>query len=202
MKMDYSKLWELLASKSLTKKDLIEMTGISSRVVAKLTKSETVTTDTILRICETLRCNVSDIMECVDEDAISMYQAYLSSGKITDENELFKTVTFSKSGRNYTVYVTKSRANKGTRIECRDDNTIYWVQYYPFGGMHSPSRVENVLIKPINKDHETVIVIIKGKPSLIAGLDDGIFVSSRGTPKSKNSVYVMSEGEFKLFEIK
>ena len=55
MRMDYSKLWTLLASKSMTKKDLIEMSGISSRVVAKLTKSETVTTDTILRICETLR---------------------------------------------------------------------------------------------------------------------------------------------------
>ena len=106
------------------------MSGISSRVVAKLTKSETVTTETILRICETLQCNISDVMECVDEDAISVYQAYLSSGKITDENELFKTVSFSKSGRNYTVYVSKKRATKATHIECRDNNTIYWVQFF------------------------------------------------------------------------
>ena len=86
-------------------------------------------------------------------------------------------------------------------IECRDDNTIYWVQFYPFGGMSGPSRVEKVFMKPILNKEETSIVIIKGKPGLIKGLDEGIFVSNRGTPKSKNSVYVMSEGAFKIFEI-
>ena len=201
MRMDYSKLWTLLASKSMTKKDLIEMSGISSRVVAKLTKSETVTTDTILRICETLRCNISDVMECVDEDAISVYRAYISSGKKTDENELFKTVSFSKSGQNYIVYVSKTRATKATHIECRADSTIYWVQFYPFGGMSRPSRVEKVFIKPIPKKDATSIVVIKGKPGLITGLDDGFFVSSRDNTKTKDSVYVLSEGAFKLFEI-
>lgn len=201
MRIDYSKLWELLASKSMTKKDLIEMSGISSRVVAKLTRSETVTTDTILRICETLRCQVFDVMECVDEDAISLYRAFISTGKVTDENESFKTVLFSKSGRNYTVYVSKARATKATHIECRNDNTIYWIQFYPFGGMSRPSRAERVFIKPIPGREETSIVLIKGKPGLITGLDEGIFVSSRGTPKTKNCVYVMSEGAFKIFEI-
>ena len=201
MRIDYSKLWKLLASKSMTKKDLIEMSGISSRIVAKMTKSETVTTDTLLRICETLRCNISDIMECVDEDTFSVYRAFISLGKVTDENELYKTVSFSKSGKNYTVYVSKSRATKATHIECRSNNTIYWVQLYLFGGVGGPSRVEKVFIKPINKENERSIVLIKGKPGVITGLDEGIFVSSRGIPKSKNSVYVMSEGAFKLFEI-
>ncbi|MBQ2118376.1 MAG: hypothetical protein II192_04905, partial [Clostridia bacterium] len=70
-----------------------------------------------------------------------------------------------------------------------------------FGGMSCPSRVEKVFIKPIPQNDETPIVIVKGKPGLITGLDEGIFVSSRGIPKSKNSVYVMSEAAFKLFEI-
>jgi len=201
MRIDYSKLWNLLASKSMTKSDLIAMSGISSRIVAKLTKSETVTTDTLLRICEALRCNVSDIMECIEEDAISVYRAFVSMGKVTDENESFKTVSFSKSGKNYTVYVSKTRATKATHIECRADNTIYWVQFYPFGGMSQPSRVEKVFIKPVCQKDVTSIVIIRGKPGLITGLDEGIYVSGRGIPKSKNSVYVMSEGAFKLFEI-
>ena len=200
MRIDYSNLWNLLARKSMTKTDLMEMSGISSRVVAKLTKSETVTTDTLLRICETLRCNISDIMECVDEDDISVYRAFISLGKVTDENEKFKTVSFSKSGNNYTVYVSKSRATRATHIECRADNTIYWVQFYPYGGYGRPSRVESVFIKPAFQEGKTAIVIIKGKPGVITGLDEGIFVSSRGTPKSKNCVYVMSEGAFKLFE--
>ena len=201
MRIEYSKLWNLLASKSMTKSDLIAMSGISSRIVAKLTKSETVTTDTLLRICETLRCNISDIMECVEEDAISVYQAFVSMGKVTDENESFKTVSFSKSGKDYTVYISKTRATKATHIECRADNTIYWVQFYPFGGVSQPSRVERVFIKPTCQKDVTSIVIIKGKPGLITGLDEGIFVSSRGIPKNKNSVYVMSEGAFKLFEL-
>lgn len=97
MRMDYSKLWNLLASKSMTKTDLMETSGISSRVIAKLTKSETVTTDTLLRICETLRCRVSDIMECVDDDALSVYQAYISSGKVVDENESSKRFPLQKA---------------------------------------------------------------------------------------------------------
>ena len=139
--------------------------------------------------------------QCVDEDSLSVYRAFISLGKVTDENELFKTVSFSKSGKNYTVYVSKSWATKATHIECRSNNTIYWVQLYSFGGVGGPSRVEKVFIKPINKDNERSIVLIKGKPGLITGLDEGIFVSCRGIPKSKNSVYVMSEGAFKLFEI-
>ncbi len=201
MRIDYSNLWNLLASKSMTKADLMEISGISSRVVAKLTKSETVTTDTLLRICEALRCRISDIMECVDEDAISVYQAFITLGKVTDENELYQTISFSKNGEKYTVYLSKARATKATHIECRANGTVYWVQFYPFGGMSCPSRVEKVFIKPIPQNDETPIVIIKGKPGLITGLDEGIFVSSRGIPKSKNSVYVMSEAAFKLFEI-
>lgn len=137
----------------------------------------------------------------VDENKISIYRAFITMGKVIDENELFKKISFSKHGNKYSVFISKSRATKATHIECRPDNTIYWVQFYPFGAGRWPSRVENVLIKPINHKDETTLIVIKGKPGIITGLDEGIFVSSRGIPKSNNSVYVMSEGDFKLFEI-
>ena len=38
MYMDYSKLWKLLIDKGMAKTDLLELTGISSRVLAKLSK--------------------------------------------------------------------------------------------------------------------------------------------------------------------
>ena len=63
MYMDYSKLWKLLVDKSMSKTDLMEITGISSRVLAKLSKNETVTTDTIARICFALNCDVGDILK-------------------------------------------------------------------------------------------------------------------------------------------
>lgn len=199
MYMNYSKLWKLLIDKNMTKSDLMEMTGISSRVIAKLSKNETVTTDTIARICDALQCDVCEILECVSDDLMSVYSAYRKFGKTMEENNLYQTVVFSKSGKNYVVYVTKSKATKATHIECREDGTVYWVQFYPFGGISTASRVENVLIKPSRQIDTIAIVLIKGKPGIITGLDEGMFVSAHGELKNDTDVYVMSESAFKLF---
>ncbi|MGN1095702.1 MAG: hypothetical protein ACI4QR_04870, partial [Eubacteriales bacterium] len=123
------------------------------------------------------------------------------SGKIVDENDFYRVVTFSKSGQNYVVYVTKATATKATIIDCRENGTVYWVQFYPFGGISGPSRVENLLIKPICQKDTVAIILIKGKPGTIRGLDHGMFVSARGKLKNDTDVYVMSEGAFKLFNI-
>ena len=45
MYIDYSKLWKLLIDKGMSKTDLLNLTGISSRVLAKLSKNQTVTTE-------------------------------------------------------------------------------------------------------------------------------------------------------------
>jgi DNA (cytosine-5)-methyltransferase 1 len=66
--MDYSKLWKLLIDKGMSKTDLLSLTGISSRVLAKLSKNETVTTDTLARICAALECNVGDIMDATKQE--------------------------------------------------------------------------------------------------------------------------------------
>ena len=42
--INYNKLWKLLIDKGLTKKELIKISGISSSSMAKITKSENVTT--------------------------------------------------------------------------------------------------------------------------------------------------------------
>ena len=47
----------------MKKKDLAEKASISSYTIAKMTKGENVTTDILVRICETLNCNIEDIME-------------------------------------------------------------------------------------------------------------------------------------------
>ncbi|MBQ9131032.1 MAG: hypothetical protein IJX62_00995, partial [Clostridia bacterium] len=54
-------------------------------------------------------------------------------------------------------------------------------------------------IKPQRSEKETVIVLIKGKPSVIKGLDENGFLSSRGIPKNPTDVFVMTEAAFKLF---
>ena len=198
MYIDYSKLWKLLVDKNMSKSDLIALTGISSRVIAKMSKNETITTDTLARICSALNCNVSDIMECVSEENLTIYAAYRKYGVCVEENELFKTFQFTAAGQKYTVYKSNQGATKATQILCEENKTIYWVQFYPVGHIVG-MPTKTVLVKPCPKDDEVVIVLIKGKPSVIVGLDENGFVSSRGVRKSKSDIYVMSESAFKIF---
>lgn len=65
MKMSYNKLWKLLIDKKMKKSDLRKDAKISSSTLAKLTNDENVTTDVLVRICNELKCDVSDIMEFV-----------------------------------------------------------------------------------------------------------------------------------------
>ena len=67
MHISYNKLWKMLIDKNMKKSDLKDQAGISSSSIAKLGKGENITTDVLLRICETLHCHVEDIMETVDE---------------------------------------------------------------------------------------------------------------------------------------
>ncbi len=67
MGLSYKPLWKLLIDRDLKKKDLQAMANISSACITKLAKNETVTTETIERICIALQCNVADIMEMTNE---------------------------------------------------------------------------------------------------------------------------------------
>ena len=184
----------------MTKTDLIEITGMSSRVLAKLSKNETVTTDTIARICTALECNVGDIMECVSEEKLSLYNQFKKNGRCVEKNELYKKIEFVADGRKHTVFVTNQSANKATHIHCKDNGSIVWEQFHAIGYIVSSEK--HVLLVPQKEKDETVIVIIKGKPGLINGLDDGKFISSKGVCKTDFGIYVMTETAFKLFEPK
>jgi len=67
MAISYKKLWKLLIDKDMKKKDLQKLAGISSTSITKLGKNENVNTEIIEKICTALQCDVSDIMEMVDE---------------------------------------------------------------------------------------------------------------------------------------
>lgn len=199
MYMDYSKLWSLLAGKGMSKTDLGELTGISSRVLAKLSKNETVTTETLARICEVLDCDVGDIMECVSEKQLSLYAAYKLLGVCTEEQEAYAVIRFTHGGRQYAVYRSKEVANRTTQIQCGKDGTVYWKQFYAIGYIVMPPTV-TVLVKPPRDREEIAIVLVRGKPQVIEGLDENGFVSSRGRRQRDTDVFVMSEAAFKLFE--
>ena len=68
MKMSYKKLWKLLIDKDMKKKELSEMSGVSSTSIAKMGRNENVNTDNLVKICEALQCNLDDIAEIVEDD--------------------------------------------------------------------------------------------------------------------------------------
>ena len=68
MHFGYKKLWKLLIDRDLKKCDLINMCGISKSTVAKLNQGQNVNTDILLRICKALECELSDIVEIVEDE--------------------------------------------------------------------------------------------------------------------------------------
>lgn len=61
------KLWKLLIDKDLKKKDLSELANLSSFTINKLNRGDNVNTDTLVKICEALDCQIEDIMEILSD---------------------------------------------------------------------------------------------------------------------------------------
>lgn len=63
MGVNYSKLWIMLIQKSITKPQFRTLAKLSPATFTKLNKNQTVSMEVIVRICQTLRCNIGDIMD-------------------------------------------------------------------------------------------------------------------------------------------
>lgn len=68
MKVNYNKLWKLLIDRGMSKTQLREQTGVTTNTIAKMGKNENVSTEVICKICKTLNCQITDIMELIEED--------------------------------------------------------------------------------------------------------------------------------------
>lgn len=67
MPFSYKPLWKLLIDKEMSKKHFMEETGISKSTVMKMNKGENVSMDVLERICQTLHCDISDIVSFVED---------------------------------------------------------------------------------------------------------------------------------------
>ncbi len=70
MPVTYNKLWKLLIDRKLTKKKLAELSGISQFTMTRLSKGETVTTETLEKICKVLGVDIGDICEIETESKL------------------------------------------------------------------------------------------------------------------------------------
>lgn len=67
MSVSYKKLWKLLIDRDMKKKDLAEKANISSYTLSKLNRGDNVNTDTLVKICKALDCQIEDIVEIISE---------------------------------------------------------------------------------------------------------------------------------------
>lgn len=61
----YDKLWKLLIDRRMKKKDLRQLTHISSAVIAKMGRREAVNLETLAKICIALKCKLSDLVDII-----------------------------------------------------------------------------------------------------------------------------------------
>lgn len=63
MPVNYKKLWILLIEKHITKVQLRQMANMSPATMTKLNKNEYVSLEILTRICDTLDCDIGDIVQ-------------------------------------------------------------------------------------------------------------------------------------------
>lgn len=60
--LNYNSLWKLLIDRGIKKGEFCKMTEISTSTLSKMNRNEPVSLAIILRICETLDCEIGDIV--------------------------------------------------------------------------------------------------------------------------------------------
>lgn len=66
----YDKLWHQLIDLKLKKKDLQKRAGLSSAVIAKMGRGESVNLDTLAKICLVLHCGLADIVDLILKEEV------------------------------------------------------------------------------------------------------------------------------------
>lgn len=64
----YDKLWETMKEKGITQYALIKTHHVSPAQITRLKRNESVSTNAIDNFCKILHCNISDIMEFIDDE--------------------------------------------------------------------------------------------------------------------------------------
>ena len=65
MEVNYNKLWKQMIDKGMKKSELRELTGRGTNTLAKLSKNQPVSMEVLMKLCEKLECDISDVCEFV-----------------------------------------------------------------------------------------------------------------------------------------
>lgn len=71
MRVSYKKLWIKLVENDMSKADLRKAADIAPSTLTKLNKNEFIALSILVKICGILKCDIGDIMEVIEDDAIN-----------------------------------------------------------------------------------------------------------------------------------
>ena len=71
MNISYQPLWNTLKERGMRKEDLRLAAGLTTNRIANMGKGEHISMKTLLRICEALNCEITDVIELVSDEPAS-----------------------------------------------------------------------------------------------------------------------------------
>ena len=69
MHISYQPLWDTLKERGMRKEDLRLAAGLTTNMIANMGKGEHISMKTLLRICVTLDCDISDVIALERDEA-------------------------------------------------------------------------------------------------------------------------------------
>ena len=71
MNISYKPLWHTLVERNMRKEDLRIAAGLTTNMIANMGKGKNISMETLVRICETLNCEITDVIELVPDEPAS-----------------------------------------------------------------------------------------------------------------------------------
>lgn len=68
MKISYKPLWKTLIDRDMTKRQLRLQAQLTTNHIANMGKGEHISMATLIKICETLNCDITDVIELVPDN--------------------------------------------------------------------------------------------------------------------------------------
>lgn len=68
MHIIYTPLWHTLLEKNMTKEDLRVSAGLTTNMIANMGKGKHINMTTLAKICDTLGCDITDVIKLVKDD--------------------------------------------------------------------------------------------------------------------------------------
>lgn len=72
MKISYKPLWKTLIDKDMSKRDLRLQAHLTTNHIANMGKGEYISMQTLVKICETLNCDITDVIALVADNEVSI----------------------------------------------------------------------------------------------------------------------------------